>query len=67
MLGGLLVVGGMFLLASISWAWAVGAAVMHGVIAGAIIGGVMGGFMGLGWEMAPNRHSEKISLASEGQ
>ena len=58
MFGSLLVVGVCFLLASVTWAWAVGAEVRHGVIAGAIIGGVVGVLVGIFYELAPSRRAQ---------
>ena len=41
------IVACMVLLASVTWAWAVGAEVGHGVMAGTIIGGVVGILAGI--------------------
>ena len=40
-------VGGLTVLASASWAWAVRVEVIHGIIAGAVIGGIVSVWLGI--------------------
>ena len=66
-IGALLFIGGFAVLPCTTWAWAIGANVIHGIIAGVIIAGILGTFFGflVGSQRTQSRRRE-FGVASGG-